>query len=499
MQHIIGVDIGTSGTKAIVFSLSGQVLDRTYESYPIISERSGENELDPERLLGAVVNTLGLAVERLGEPNDLVGVCFSSAMHSLVAVDKNGNPLTRVLTWADLRSKSEASRISHSEAGDRIYEHTGTPIHPMSPFCKIAWMRHNWPEVFTRAHKFISIKEFIWFRFFEKYQIDYSIASATGLFDIYRLQWFAEALQVAGISPTLLSEPVSPKHIETSLREPYRSRLKLPREVPFIIGANDGCLANLGTRSISPGDMALTIGTSGAVRMASQAPRPDPQKRIFHYLLTEKLFISGGAVNNGGNAVKWFVDNFMQKDAGTSTDFAALVQEAWSIEPGCGGVIFLPYLLGERAPIWDAGARAVFFGIQSSHNAKHFLRAVLEGICFGLYQIGLSVQQHVGRTERVYASGGFIQSSGWLQMAADVFDRPVCVTSDADASSIGAALLGFWALGILSSLEESARLVEITQTYQPNQKNHAIYSKNFSVYAGLYDKLKDDFEKFTTQ
>lgn len=498
MQQIIGVDIGTSGTKAIVLSASGQVLDRTYEAYPTICEQPGQSELDPERLLEAVIKTLALAIGRMNDPRDAMGVSFSSAMHSLLAVDRSGNPLTKLLTWADLRSKSEAARIRHTEAANRIYEHTGTPIHPMSPLCKIMWIRGHWPDIFAKTYKFISIKEYIWFRFFAKFQVDYSIASATGLFDIFRLQWYPEALDMAGITAAVLSEPVAPEHIETGLSEDMRDRLHLPGKIPFIIGANDGCLANLGTRAISRGDMALTIGTSAAVRMASAAPRPDTKKRIFHYLLTEKLYISGGAVNNGGNAVKWFVNNFMAKGLDSGADFATQVDEAWTVEPGCEGVICLPYLLGERAPVWDADARAVF-GVQSHHKAPHLLRAVLEGICYGLYQIAVSLQQNVGHAERIFASGGFIQSAGWLQMTADIFNRPVIVTSDADASSIGAALLGFRALGILSSLQESTKLIDVAQRFQPVLQNHAVYMRNFAIYDGLYEKLKDDFEKLNVQ
>ena len=495
MKFIIGVDIGTSGTKAIAFTSQGAIHYTAYLSYAPISPHAGENEIDPDILLDAVIKTIARVIKNTDANTDLVGVSFSCAMHSLVAVNSSCMPLTNVITWADLRSKSYAAKTRHTDLGKRIYEHSGTPIHPMSPLFKLMWLKDNQPDIFSKAYKFISIKEYIWFHLFEKFQVDYSIASGTGLFDILTFKWYPESLVAAGITVRHLSEPVSPLHMETSIAKKYKTRLRVPVGVPFIIGGSDGCLANLGSGAISAGEIALTIGTSGAVRMTSSKPKHDSQQRIFNYILTEQLYVSGGPVNNGGNAVKWYVENFMRKSASGKKDFSAFVQEAADIPVGSGGLIFLPYLLGERAPVWDANAKGVFFGIVASHTSRHFLRAVMEGISLSLYQIGLSVEQSIGPIEKIYASGGFIHSAAWLQMIADIFDKKVYVMNVADASAIGAAMLGLFSLGIIKNLEEIKNMIHIHHTYSPDKISHAIYMKNFSVFEGLYEKLKDDFDQ----
>ena len=493
---MMGIDIGTSGTKAIAFTASGDILFSAYEAYDAISWHPDQNELDPALLLTAVIRVIK-AVSGHTDARDLLGISFSCALHSLICVNEKGIPLTNALTWADARSKDYAAKLKLTPKGKEIYKRTGTPIHPMSPLCKIMWFRDKQPEIFANTYKFISIKEYVWFSFFGKYEVDYSIASGTGLLDIEKLQWYDGSLLEAGITVDRLSIPVSPTFIERALHKSIQKKTGLPDGVPFIIGGNDGCLANLGCNAVNPGDLALTIGTSGAVRMVAPAPTYDEKERIFNYILTESQYVSGGAINNGGVAVKWYVENFMGKKGESSRDFAAILAEADKVVPGSEGLIFLPYLLGERAPVWDADAKGVFFGIYSGHTMQHFLRSLIEGISFSLYQIGLCLEEMVGPIERIYASGGFIQSESWLQMLADIFNRKVYVTNSADASAIGAAILGLYAIGELSSLPDAAKMINVRQTYSPVEAHHKIYMKNYSVFAVLYDKLKHEFTELS--
>jgi gluconokinase len=418
-------------------------------------------------------------------------------MHSLMAVDGLGNPLTRIITWADLRSRDEAANLKSTEAGRRIYQNTGTPVHPMSPLCKILWLKKEQPEIFSLTGKFISVKEFIWFRLFGKYMVDFSLASGTGLFDIRRLHWDKEALEVAGITENHLSDPVPPTHMEKMTGNSLAGRLGVPEGLPFVIGGSDGCLANLGTSAISHHDMALTIGTSGAVRMISPTPVEDPEARIFNYILTENLYVTGGAINNGALVVKWFAEQFMEPNSGHPGNLMKYLDEIRDLPAGSDGLIFLPYLYGERSPVWDADARAVFFGIQSSHGPRQFLRAVVEGISFSLYQISLILREKIGPAEKIYASGGFIQSSPWLQTVSDIFNQELYLTSDVDASSIGAAIMGFYALGIIRSLDESKKMISVQDAYRPVQREHGMYMKNYSLFAILYEKLKPAFEQIS--
>jgi len=489
-MHIIGVDIGTTNTKAVAFTLDGKVLGSAGVANTPLPGEPGGHELDPESLFRGVLDCLNELLRQTAGQEGLSGISFSCAMHSLIAVDGQGRPLTAAITWADLRSKDFAAALKKTPLGKRIYRQTGTPVHAMSPLTKLLWLKDSSPAIFREAARFISIKEYIWWRLFGKYQVDHSLASATGLFDLYSFDWNAEALETAGITAARLSEPVPCTHIERE-RKGDSPSLPLPADLPFIIGGGDGAMANLGTRAVRPGETALTIGTSGAVRMIAAAPRYDPKERIFNYIITEKLYLCGGATNNGGGAVEWTIENFLNKSLDGSGGLDSFVQEAVTIAPGCEGLIFLPYLQGERAPVWNADAKGVFFGIRSQHTQRHFMRSVIEGISYSLFQVGTSLEETIGPIDCIYASGGFTRSKAWLQLIADVFNRKVYVTNTADASAIGAAIMGYYALGSIGGLEGSADLIRVQAIYEPDQERHEVYQKNFKVFAALYERLQD--------
>jgi gluconokinase len=485
MSFIIGIDIGTTNTKAIAFMDTGAVLAEASSSYPAFTTQDGGHELDPQQLLEAVLTVLRDVLSRTADRKGLAGISLSCAMHSLLAVDGRGAPLTRAITWADQRSKPFADELKGSEAGAKIYRQTGLPIHPMSPLCKLLWMRQQLPDIFGRAVKFISIKEYIWWSFFGKYQVDHSIASATGLFDIYAVDWYRESLELAGIREDQLSQPVPCTHWESGIAKSWRLD-GLPDGLPFVIGGSDGCLANLGSNAVAPGETALTIGTSGALRMTTTSLKYDAAERIFQYILADHLYVSGGATNNGGGAMQWYASNF-----GGGAGIRELISAAGDVAPGSDGLIFLPYLLGERAPIWNADAKALFFGIRSSHEQRHFTRAVMEGIIYDLYQVGASLEETIGPIRHIYASGGFTHSRTWLQMTADVFGKTVFTTSGADASAIGASIMGFYALDIIPDLGAASRMIHVQDRYEPDEGRHAVYRKGYERFTALYDRLRD--------
>jgi gluconokinase len=528
MKVVIGIDIGTTNTKAVALAVplgyegkiapvtaysnralrapdpgsgsdGGLVLASANASYPVYTSPDGRHELDPDLLLGAVTAALKEVVEKMAglslvgraaRGGGLAGISFSCAMHSLIAVDSDGHPLTRALTWADTRSERFAEAIKGTATGRRIYAVSGTPIHAMSPLCKLLWMKEEQPAIFGRAAYFISIKEYIWRRLFGKYRVDYSLASATGLFDIRAKIWNPESLALAGIDAGKLSEPVPCTYWEAGLLPGWAS-LGLPMDTPFVIGGSDGCLANLGTGAVRRGDTALTIGTSGAIRMTTSEPETDPKERIFSYVLADGYYVCGGATNNGGNVLQWYAGQVLGWKGADAAEMEKLVGEADTAAPGSEGLVFLPYLLGERAPIWDAHARGIFFGLRAIHEQRHFMRAVLEGVSFSLRQIGASLEETIGPIERIYASGGFTRSPIWLQLIADIFQKKVYVTSAADASAVGAALMGLYALGILPGLDAAASLVKTEAIYEPDESRAADYQKNYSTFIELYARLKD--------
>ncbi|WP_276484515.1 gluconokinase [Paraflavitalea pollutisoli] len=490
--YLIGVDIGTTNTKAIAFDGAGNPLAQANITYSPLPTAAGTHELDPETLFDAVVTSIRGVVDAM-TTGSLLGISFSSAMHSLLAVDKAGKPLTNLITWADLRSSAQAAALRDTAAGQHIYQHTGTPIHPMSPLCKLRWMQEQEPALFERAQKFIGIKELVFFRFFNQYLIDYGVASATGLFDIYAKTWYPEALAYAGIGVERLSTPVSPTAIIRGMDPAMASQLGIDAQTPLVPGGSDGCLAQIGSGALRTGDLSLTIGTSGAVRMLSQQPRHDPQARIFNYVLTEEWFVSGGPVNNGGVLLKWYAAQFLERSFTHSEDFDWFLQRAAQVPAGAEGLIFLPYVQGERAPVWDAAAKGVFFGLQATHGQAHAMRAVVEGINFSLYEVAQSIEETIAPIDHVYASGGFTKSTAWLQWLTDLFDKPVTVSSTADASATGAAILGYQALGLMDTLAFAGASPAAATTYYPQETSRIAYLRNYEKYRELYHRLKDLF------
>jgi gluconokinase len=403
--------------------------------------------------------------------------------------------LTNVITWADLRSYKQAARLKDTPLGKKIYQRTGTPIHPMSPLCKIMWMKEELPEVYQSAYKFIGIKEYIFYQFFGQYLVDHSIASGTGLFDGYDLTWNQEALAITGITPERLSDPVNTSYIIKGLQKGYDDLLGIDPSIPFIIGASDGCLANLGSGAMQTGDMSVTIGTSGAVRMATAKPQHDAKGRIFNYILTEQWYISGGPINNGAVLLSWYAEHFLNRTFNNTEDVAWFLQQAASVPAGADGLIFLPYVQGERAPVWDAQARGVFFGIHTQHTQAHFMRAVVEGINYALYEVAQSVEEVIGPVKRLIASGGFTRSPQWLQWMADLFNKEIIVAAAADASATGAAILGWYALGTTQTLVLPPRSSSSIERFVPDPQQHAIYSRHYAIYTSLYPSLKEAFHR----
>ncbi len=489
-MYIIGIDIGTGSTKAVAVSPSGEALASVRVSYPTLIPLPGYSEQDPEVIWQAFINALTQLVSRT--PAQPHAVCLSSAMHSVIPVGIDGTPLHPMITWADNRSASVASRLRTSLSGRPLYEETGTPLHAMSPLCKIIWIRENDPGLFSRTARFISIKEYIWFRLFNVFQVDYSIASASGLFNINTLTWHAHALELAGIGTERLSAPVNTDHVITGVTDTALLPDAL-RKVPFVIGSSDGCLANKGSYATTPGTAALTIGTSGAIRVAREKPALNWEHMTFNYRLNEQVFISGGPINNGGIALKWYAEKLLGKAMTSDNAYAQLLSGLAAVPAGSEGLIFLPYLFGERAPIWNSSACGVFFGITGQHDQTHFTKAVIEGILFSLYQIMRGIESDGSEIKRIHVSGGFVRSQEWVQMLATIFGKKVILVNREDASAIGAAFLAFDAFGIQGDYDVFSEAEAIT--FEPQPETHTCYRDQvFPVYEHLYRTLSLDME-----
>ncbi len=490
-QYVIGVDIGTGSSKAVALDNTGNTVCTSQIYYTTNSPQPGYSEQDPEAIWNAFIKCINEITTNI--KHVLIAVSISSAMHSLLVVDNKNTALTPLITWEDTRSEKIAADLRNSADAESIYQSTGTPVHSMSPLCKIKWLKENENEIFKKAFKFISIKEFIWFRLFNKYEIDYSIASSTGLFNIENFKWNEPSLQFCGINQSNLSEPVPTDFIRKNINAEIAKKLNIPPDTNFCIGASDGCLANLGSEAIQPGIAALTIGTSGAVRIACNKPVVNYKAMIFNYVLDKKTFISGGPVNNGGNVLKWLFKTFLNNPSPSETDYNNFFQIIEAIPAGCDGLLFLPYLYGERAPIWDEKASGIFMGIQSFHTNAHFLRAGLEGICFSLKNILEIIEASTASINQVNVSGGFVHSKIWMQILTDITNKKLCLVQTEDASSVGAAILGMKALKIINNYDSLTKTADII--IKPDDTNTTLYEKYYNVFKNLYQPLKESMHQ----
>lgn len=437
MKHVIAIDIGTTNIKAAAFDehlnkvSSAEHSCNTYRDFP------GQAEQDPDEILQAVVHVLASVTSTLDDPSTVEYIAFSSAMHSLIVVDSDHKPLTRCLIWSDNRAADEVLRFKAANDWLAHYRRTGTPIHPMSPFFKLLWLKNN-TDILAKAGHIISIKDYIVRYLSGRYITDYSLASATGLFNIHTLKWDHEAIEKLGISETLLPELAD---VDTKLdikNNELIERLAFASDVKIILGASDGCLANLGSGALDRGETTLTIGTSGAVRMTVDKPLLDEQGRTFCYYLARDKWIIGGAVNNGGNVLA-YLDGII--DSGDGNIYQRIEQTVSEVDPGSEGLLFIPYLFGERAPHWDGSLSAAYLDIGPQHTKDHFVRAALEGISYNLREVWQLLESIAGSSTRVAASGGFLKSQVWSQIVADIFGREIEASAAVDSSCLGAAML----------------------------------------------------------
>ncbi|HEY9487015.1 MAG TPA: gluconokinase [Chryseosolibacter sp.] len=483
--YIIGIDLGTGSAKAIAMNHVGEVIDTAQIAYPTLHPAPGYQEQAPELIWQAFVKCISRITTKRKKAPDAVSL--SSAMHSVIPVDKDCNPLMNMIIWADNRSASVATAIHNSEAGQNLYEETGTPIHAMTPLCKIQWLKQNGQAIFSKTAKFISGKEYIWFKLFKQYEVDYSVASATGMMNIEKLQWNQRSLDFAMIRADQLSALVNANHRRTCSDLALCSQLGVTNETPFFIGATDGCLANIGSFATEDGCMALTIGTSGAVRVTRKKTMLNFKAMTFNYRLDASTFVCGGAINNGGVALKWYAENLLGRKLETASDYTLLLEALNDTNPGANGLIFLPYVLGERAPIWNSDACGVFYGMRTHHRQADFTRAVIEGISTSLYDITHNMIEAGLDVKQIHVSGGFVHSEQWLQLLADLFGRKVCLINTADASAIGAAFLAMKDLGVIA--DYSSLKPSMIKDFFPDPENMASYRELYMQYRKLYEHV----------
>ena len=488
---VIGVDIGTTATKATAFDAAGAEWAAAEAGYPLLEPRPGHAEQDPGAIVAAVVATVRTAAEAARAAGATVaGLAFSTAMHSLLAVGADGEPLTPSVTWADTRAAAQAEGLRALPGSRELHRRTGTPLHASSPLAKLAWFREHDPAAFGRAHRWLGIKDHVLARLTGETVIDQSSASGTGLLDLAAGDWDAEALEIAGVRPDRLPRLVPVAHVARLTAGAARAT-GLPEGTPVVAGGGDGPLANLGAGAVRPGVAACSIGTSGALRVAVEAPAVDPEGQVFCYAMVPGRWVVGGAISNGGAVLRWAAEA-LAPELGPGSE-AALLDLAAQVPAGSDGLLMLPYLLSERAPHWDSHARGAYVGLTMAHGRGHLVRAALEGVCLQLALVLASVRAAGNEVREIRATGGFARSPLWRQMLADALGMDVGFTAGHQGSGFGAALVGMEALGLIESVDVAAGLVEVEQVVRPDEVAAATYGELLPVFDGLYGALAPAF------
>lgn len=314
------------------------------------------------------------------------------------------------------------------------------------------------------------------------------MASATGLFNMNTFDWDEEALALTAVDKKQISNIVPPTEIVTGIDKDIAIEMGISSDMPFVIGAADGQLANLGSGAISPGEVAISAGTSGAIRQMINGFEVDGNQETFCYAFTRDLSIIGGPTNNGGIALQWLKELLEYEGS-----FDELTAEAEQVAPGAEGLLFLPYINGERAPIWNQEAKGNFFGLTITHRKEHLVRAVLEGITYNLYHIGKALERQAGEPKKIFVNGGLARSPLWVQMLADVFGKEVYLSESHHSAAWGAAWTALVAIGKVDSYEEIKQNIPIEAIIRPNQSNHEIYVEAFVKYENIARDLANYF------
>lgn len=496
----IGVDIGTTGVRAVIYQSDGTALCTAAEIYPLYTPHPSWAEQKAPEIHAAVEAVVRKAASLLASKGKTAnGVALSTVMHSFMALDEAHRPISEMMTWADSRSSEVVRQMRQDQALCHcFYQKTCCPAHAAYPLSKILWLRQHRPEIFARMRFVGSIKDYTFLQLTDEWILDRSTASASGIYNAHTLQWDEEILRYLQIDESAMPRVVSTMHHQP-LSKAAAERLQLTEGIPVVIGATDGVLVNVGIGAVEDGQLSATIGTSGALRMLTKEPRIDAKGRTWCYNLTDELWVAGGAINNGGITLRWLRDEVFQYDeaalkAEGKDTYDVMTRLAGEIPAGADGLILLPFFTGERAPHWNSDLRAAFFGLSLKHQRAHLIRATLEGVCYSMNSV-MAALRDFGEIKDIRVSGSFTKSPLWLQIMADVFNEKITLPSISEGAAFGAAVLGFISEGTIKNITEAAKLVQAAKIYQPIADHVAVYQNMYALYERIYQKLEPEFKE----
>lgn len=494
MKTLLGIDIGTSSSKAMLMDTEGRIFDIQAEDYDVDIPQEGYAQQEPETWWKAVQNILLHIKERHPEAyGSIAAIGFSGQMHSLVPVDREGNSVHPAIIWLDQRSQKQLdeinSRIDQEELARVIHNKVFTGF----AFPSLLWMKENRPENFRNIYKILTAKDYIRMKMTGNFGTDASDASSTTGFDMKNRDWAFDILRQFGLPEDIFPECHESMETAGYVTKECEEKTGLRAGIPVIYGAGDQPAHTIGTGVIDDSVFVSNIGTGGQVAVYSREDVYDPKLRIHTFCHgINKAYTIFGAHLCSGMSLKWLKNEIL----GTES-FSTMNSMAEQVPAGSEGLLYLPYLTGSRTPKMDAGAQGMFFGLQLRHNRNHLVRAVMEGVIYDFHET-LDIFKELGiDCPKIIACGGGAQSPVWLQIQADILNKDVQVCENKEQACLGACIMAGVGTGILESLETACRtyIRPEEKIYHPIPSHVEVYQKRYEIYRRLYDSVKDLYER----
>lgn len=488
-QYLMSIDIGTTGIKAALYDDLACYVDGAYVEQPLTCERPGWAEQDPRTWWqGVVAATRQLLAKSRLDPGSILAISVTGQQPSPVFLDGEGEVLGKSLIWMDRRTSDECQRVADLIGSEALYNKTGLRADAMYGIYKIMWLQKHRPELSERLRYVLQPKDFINYRLTGKIASDYASSAAMQGLGLKTLRWEEEIFQAAGVPLSIMPELHDCTDILGNVSAQAASKLGLSEETCVMVSAGDTTLSALGCGVMRAGDTAVVIGTSSDVVSCVRQPVFDHEQRIGCYpYVVPGLYMTIAGANSSGIALRWLRDQLLSEGSAKLT-YDELTEAASSVAPGCGGLLFLPYLSGERSPVYNPEARGIFAGISLMHSRPHFVRAVLEGVALSVHD-RLSITRALGaEPARVVLSGGGAKSELWRQIITDMIGLPTTRADVSDSALLGAAMVAAVGSGLYSSLTEACeKMMRFSEGACPDEETHATYQKVYRLYKDLYE------------
>ncbi len=498
--YLLGIDVGTSGSKAILIGAGGAVEASATTEYPLYTPQPLWAEQNPSDWWAATVTSIKRVLEQGGvAAADVAGVGLTGQMHGLVLLDAQGEVLRPCIMWNDQRTAAQCAAITEKVGLDNVLRLTGNPILPGFTAPKIVWVREHEPQVYAKVAKVLLPKDYARYRLTGGFFGEVSDASGTSMFDVGRRQWSDEMLQALDVPREWLPEVTESPVVSARVSAEAAAETGLLEGTPVVGGGGDQAAQAVGTGIIAEGVVSATLGTSGVVFAASDSYRVEPEGRLHAFChAVPGMWHLMGVMLSAAGSFRWYRDTLAAveraQEAETGRDaYDILTEAAAEVAPGCEGLIFLPYLTGERTPYPDPNARGVFFGLTLRHGKAHLTRAVLEGVSYGLLD-SLELMRALGLSiEQVRASGGGARSSLWRQILADVFDAEIVTVNVTEGAAYGAALLAGVGAEVYPDVSAACEAaIQLTGQTEPGPAV-PVYADYYPRYRALYPALAPEF------